>query len=206
MTGNRPGYTLPLPMARFTTSGPSSRLQGGKQHEHPGAQLPDAFGPLPAAAVAARGCASGPTVRLHRVAARRTPDPPPVHRYGHRRALARLHERLPGADGGHSATGNLGVGALLLLAAQAMRAGTFTVGDLSIFVSYIGWLSQITTASGGFLRQYKQAGVSVGRLVALVQGEEAAQVPQRRWWRTGPSTRVRYRPTPTAPGLRATYC
>ena len=74
-------------------------------------------------------------------------------------------------------TGNLGVGALLLLAAQSLRAGTFTVGDLALFVSYIGWLSQITTASGDFLRQYKQVGVSLGRLLALVQGEEPAQVP-----------------------------
>ncbi len=76
-----------------------------------------------------------------------------------------------------STAGNLGVGALLLLAAQAMRAGTFTVGDLSLFVSYIGWLSQVTTSSGGFLRQYKQLGVSVARLLALLQGEEPAQVP-----------------------------
>ena len=76
-----------------------------------------------------------------------------------------------------STTGNLGVGALLLLAAQSMRAGTFTVGDLSLFVSYIGWLTQITTSSGGFLRQYKQLGVSVGRLLVLLQGEEEAQVP-----------------------------
>jgi len=47
---------------------------GGQQHEHPVTRLPGATGPLPATAMAARGRAGGPAVRLHRVAARRPPD------------------------------------------------------------------------------------------------------------------------------------
>ncbi len=86
-----------------------------------------------------------------------------------------LFDQLLGSLSNNAA--NLGVGALLLLAAQPLRAGTFTVGDFALFISYIGWLTEITIASGGFLRQYKQLGVSVARLLALLQGEEAARVP-----------------------------
>jgi ATP-binding cassette, subfamily B, bacterial len=86
-----------------------------------------------------------------------------------------LFDQLLGSLSNNAA--NLGVGALLLLAAQSLRAGTFTVGDFALFISYIGWLTEITIASGGFLRQYKQLGVSVARLLALLQGEEAARVP-----------------------------
>jgi ATP-binding cassette subfamily B protein len=86
-----------------------------------------------------------------------------------------LFDQLLGSLSNNAA--NLGVGALLLLAARSLRAGTFTVGDFALFVAYIGWLTEVTIASGGFLRQYKQLGVSVGRLLVLLQGEEPAQIP-----------------------------
>jgi ATP-binding cassette subfamily B protein len=65
---------------------------------------------------------------------------------------------------------NLGTGVLLLLAAQAMRTSRFTVGDFALFVSYIGWLAQVTTYVGSFLAKYRQVGVSLDRLVELLQG------------------------------------
>ncbi|MEO8286274.1 MAG: ABC transporter ATP-binding protein [Chloroflexota bacterium] len=64
---------------------------------------------------------------------------------------------------------NIGTGVLLLLAANSMRGGTFTVGDFALFVSYIGWLSQVTSMFGNYLTQYKQMGVSIDRLLALLQ-------------------------------------
>lgn len=72
---------------------------------------------------------------------------------------------------------NLGVGVLLLLAAQAMRAGTFTIGDFALFVSYIGWLTQVTGSGGDFLRRYKQLGVSLDRLLSLLQGDGTVKIP-----------------------------
>ena len=63
---------------------------------------------------------------------------------------------------------NLAVGVMLLLAAGSMRAGAFSVGDFALFVSYIGWLTNITVSGGGYLRNYKQLGVSLGRLLALL--------------------------------------
>jgi ATP-binding cassette subfamily B protein len=65
---------------------------------------------------------------------------------------------------------NLGTGVLLLVAAQSMRAGSFTVGDFALFVSYLGWLAQVTSMFGNFLTQYRQMGVSLERLIALLQG------------------------------------
>ncbi len=66
--------------------------------------------------------------------------------------------------------GNLGTGVILLLAAQSLGAGTFTVGDFALFVYYIGFFTELTGFLGFLLARYKQAGVSVGRMVRLLQG------------------------------------
>jgi len=64
----------------------------------------------------------------------------------------------------------IGTGVILLFAGGSMQAGRFSVGDFALFVSYLGWLAQVTTMFGDFLAQYRQAGVSLERLVALLQG------------------------------------
>ncbi|GAC1444245.1 MAG: ABC transporter ATP-binding protein [Chloroflexota bacterium] len=66
--------------------------------------------------------------------------------------------------------GNLGTGVLLLLIGSSLRTGHFTVGDFALFVSYLGWLTQITGMFGKFLTQYRQAQVSLERLLVLLQG------------------------------------
>jgi ATP-binding cassette, subfamily B, bacterial len=70
----------------------------------------------------------------------------------------------------------LGTGMILLLGAQAMRDGTFTVGDFALFVSYLGFVTEFSGFLGLFLTQYKQLGVSVGRMLALMSGG-ATHVP-----------------------------
>jgi ATP-binding cassette subfamily B protein len=70
----------------------------------------------------------------------------------------------------------LGTGMILLLGAQAMRDGTFTVGDFALFVSYLGFVTNFSGFLGLFLTQYKQLGVSVGRMLALMRGG-ATNVP-----------------------------
>ncbi|MBN1137721.1 MAG: ABC transporter ATP-binding protein [Anaerolineae bacterium] len=62
----------------------------------------------------------------------------------------------------------IGAGVILLLSAQGMRAGTFTVGDFALFVYYLGVLTGFTTLIGERWAWYKQVGVSVDRLVALL--------------------------------------
>jgi ATP-binding cassette subfamily B protein len=71
----------------------------------------------------------------------------------------------------------LGTGMILLLGAQAMREGTFTVGDFALFVSYLGFVTEFSGFLGLFLTQYKQLGVSVARMLALMRAGSATNVP-----------------------------
>ena len=68
-------------------------------------------------------------------------------------------------------TVNLGTGLILLLGAQSMRNGSFTVGDFALFVSYLGFVTEFTGFAGLFLTQWKQLKVSVHRMLALMRGE-----------------------------------
>lgn len=68
---------------------------------------------------------------------------------------------------------NIGTGVLLLVSAQAMRTeagrtATFTVGDFTLFVSYLGSLTWMTTMFGHYLANYRRAGVSLTRLLELL--------------------------------------
>jgi len=71
---------------------------------------------------------------------------------------------------------NLGTGLILLLAATKIRSGDFTVGDFSLFVSYLGSLSVAAGFCGEYLSRYRQIGVSVDRLTALMQDAPAAEL------------------------------
>lgn len=66
--------------------------------------------------------------------------------------------------------GNVGTGVILLLAARALQAGTFTVGDFSLFVAYLAFISEFVAFIGMMWARYKQAGVAVSRMVRLLQG------------------------------------
>jgi len=74
-----------------------------------------------------------------------------------------------------SSSVNLGTGLILLLGGQSIRAGTFTVGDFVLFVFYLSLVTEAMTAIGNFSARIRQAGVSVQRLVELLQDEP----PQR---------------------------
>lgn len=73
---------------------------------------------------------------------------------------------------------NVGTGLLLLLAAGSMRSGGFTIGDFALFVSYLGWLSQVTSMFGHYLAQYRQSGVSLERMRELLQDAPATALVQ----------------------------
>ncbi len=68
---------------------------------------------------------------------------------------------------------NIAVGLLLLLAAQRMQSGgtPLTVGDLALFVTYLGSLAGLIGFFGEILTRYRQTEVSVQRLLALLPGE-----------------------------------
>ena len=68
---------------------------------------------------------------------------------------------------------NLGTGLILVLAGYQMRSGSFTVGDLSLFVYYLTFVTTLISNLGNFITYYKQMGVSFERLKAMLQGAPA---------------------------------
>ena len=69
---------------------------------------------------------------------------------------------------------NLGTSIILLMAARSMRAGTFTVGDFALFVTYLQSVTWFGDEIARWLIGYRQAGVSVQRLVTLLGGAPPA--------------------------------
>ncbi len=67
-------------------------------------------------------------------------------------------------------TVNLGTGLILLLSAQSMKAGSFTVGDFSLFVYYLAFVADFTHFFGYFIAQFQQAKVAFERLRTILQG------------------------------------
>jgi len=65
---------------------------------------------------------------------------------------------------------NLGLGLVLLLAAQAMHGGAFTVGDFSLFASYLSTMTDNTVFIGIFIALYQQTGVAFERMAVLLGG------------------------------------
>ena len=73
---------------------------------------------------------------------------------------------------------NVGTGVILLVAAGAIHAATFTVGDLALFVYNLAEVSIGVTTAGTLIAQYKQAGVALARLNALLQGASPTLLTQ----------------------------
>ncbi|QOT11874.1 ABC transporter ATP-binding protein [Paenibacillus sp. JNUCC32] len=69
---------------------------------------------------------------------------------------------------------NLGTGLILVLASLKMRNGDFTVGDLSLFVYYLTFVTQLISNVGNFMTYYKQMGVSFQRIKSMLQGAPAS--------------------------------
>jgi ATP-binding cassette subfamily B protein len=69
-----------------------------------------------------------------------------------------------------STTNGLGTGIVLLLAAQKFVSGSFTVGDLALFIAYLGWVTEFTAILSVNLATYKQATVSFQRLTEAMPG------------------------------------
>ena len=78
----------------------------------------------------------------------------------------------------HSAT--LGTGLILVLSAEAIQNGDFTVGDFALFVYYLQSLTNFTGYLGQIIGLYKQATVSFERMTTLLQGAPAETIVEHK--------------------------
>jgi ATP-binding cassette, subfamily B, bacterial len=88
-----------------------------------------------------------------------------------RRRLAireRLFDRL--IEALYRNTSSLSTGIILILAGQSMRAGTFTIGDFSLFVYLLQSMGDLTTFAGEIISRYQKLNVSVQRMYRLMEG------------------------------------
>lgn len=97
-----------------------------------------------------------------------------IHRFrslNDQRRSAMLKDKLLNQvlDSVFSNTVNLGTGLILLLGAQSMRSGEFSVGDFALFVYYLTFVTQFIQNFGKFLAYFKQAEVSKQRMASLLQ-------------------------------------
>jgi ATP-binding cassette subfamily B protein len=89
---------------------------------------------------------------------------------------------------------DVGFGLVLLVSASAISSGALGVGDLAVFVAYLGWLGFFPRMVGRMIARRKQAAVAVERMSRLVADRDAARTVTPRSLPVGPRD-VRRRPT-----------
>ena len=70
----------------------------------------------------------------------------------------------------------LATGAILILIAEQMKAGAFTVGDFALFTTYIGEVARSGSLVGSIMAQHKRAEVSFSRMEQTVDEMPAAEL------------------------------
>ncbi len=111
-------------------------------------------------------------------------------------AMVRDHVFERVLDSFYSNIGALGTGIILLLTAGVLQDQSFSVGDFALFVYNLGMLTEFMRGFGNFLAHYQQAGVSMGRMVKLLQGAPAATLVAHQPLNLGGEAAV---PAPVAP-------
>ena len=66
-----------------------------------------------------------------------------------------------------------GIGMMMLFGGQAILAGSFSVGDFALFVSFLGFTTQVPSELGTFYGDYKTQAVSIDRMLELVRPMKA---------------------------------
>jgi ATP-binding cassette subfamily B protein len=74
---------------------------------------------------------------------------------------------------------NVGTGLILVLAAAAMSEGTMTVGEFALFVYFLNFVSDAVYFVGLFIARFRQAGVSIDRMVELMRGAHWTRLTRR---------------------------
>ncbi len=122
-----------------------------------------------------------------------------LQRVGERRRRATLRDSLLSelVDALSEGAGNVSTGLLLIAGAQALQSGRLSVSDFVVFTTYVAHLAFVANMIGGFVKRYRQMGVSLTRAGALLQGAPIKTLVQRpddlSLWRA-PAVRI---PPPT---------
>lgn len=66
--------------------------------------------------------------------------------------------------------GHVATGVILILVAEKMKSGEFTVGDIALFTTYVGEVARSGSLIGTIMAQHKRAGVSLGRMQRTLEG------------------------------------
>lgn len=91
--------------------------------------------------------------------------------------------------------GNIGTGIVLLLVADVMKTGDFTVGDFALFVFCLGYVTDATGFIGIIVARYRQAGVSIGRMMRVMGTQQTeALVKPGKVYVDGTLPEVRFTP------------
>lgn len=72
----------------------------------------------------------------------------------------------------------LGKGAILLIVAFTVYSSHMGIGDIVLFLYYLGFVTQFTQNFGTFITLYKQAGVSFERMERLMSGAPVGRLTQ----------------------------
>ncbi|CAN5854797.1 ABC transporter ATP-binding protein [soil metagenome] len=101
-----------------------------------------------------------------------------LRQLNHERQQAVLRDQLLqlGLGAVFANTANLGAGLTLLVAASAMQAGRFTVGDFALFSTYLMQVAGMTGFLGFLVTTYQQMRVSFKRAADLLQGAPPARL------------------------------
>lgn len=73
-------------------------------------------------------------------------------------------------------TVSIGTGLILMLAARSVASGQMRLGDLSLFIYYLGFVADFTQFFGTFLAHYAQTGVAFQRMKDLLQSAPPARL------------------------------
>ena len=69
---------------------------------------------------------------------------------------------------------HISTGAILLLVAEQMRSGSFTVGDFALFTTYVSEVARSGALVGSVMAQHRRAAVSLGRMAGTIEAETSA--------------------------------
>lgn len=152
---------LPLVVIGAVANGTTSRLQKyRREHREATSRFTEALGEVMSAVQAVQVAGAERHAAAH------------LDALGERRRRAAIKDRILDQmlDAIFDNTMHVGLGLVLLLAAQSMRVGAFSVGDFALFTYYLAYVTEFAALVGHSIAHYRRTSVSFRRMVDLLSG------------------------------------